>query len=231
MAQLGGHAQFIESQDHPDRPRRHGQGDRRDPRPLQRRDRHPPVRLGNGQQVHPRRGRGQPRAGAQHAVRRLPPPPGAGRPHDDHRALRRSSRQDRDRQLGPRPRATLKPISVAQSLVLLLPRFGMNVRLVHPPEFKLMPDIVEQAQENARRAHVGFEIMDDFDEGFRGTDVVYAKSWGAMLTTTDEAEDNAPDQQVPSRGSPTRGAWRSPTRTRCSCTRCRPTATSRSPTR
>ena len=37
-----------------------------------------------------------------------------------------------------------KPVSVAQSLVLLLPRFGMNLRLVHPPEFKLMPDIVEQ---------------------------------------------------------------------------------------
>jgi len=83
----------------------------------------------------------------------------------------------------------LKPISVAQSLVLLLPRFGMNVRLVHPPEFKLMADIVEQAKENARNAHVGFEMLEDFDDGFRGTDVVYAKSWGAMVTTTDEAED------------------------------------------
>ena len=81
-----------------------------------------------------------------------------------------------------------KPISVPQSLALLLPRFGMNVRLVHPPEFALMPEIVEQAKENARRGHAGFEILDDFDEGFRGTDVVYAKSWGAMLTTTDEAQ-------------------------------------------
>ena len=82
----------------------------------------------------------------------------------------------------------IKPISVPQSLVLLLPRFGMNVRLVHPPEFPLMPDIIEQAKQNARDGHVGFEIMDDFDEGIRGTDVVYAKSWGAVLTTTDEAE-------------------------------------------
>ena len=32
--------------------------------------------------------------------------------------------------------------------------------------------------------------MDDFDEGFSGTDVVYAKSWGAMVTTTDEAEED-----------------------------------------
>jgi ornithine carbamoyltransferase len=81
-----------------------------------------------------------------------------------------------------------KPISVPQSLVLLLPRFGMNIRLVHPPEFSLMPEIIEQARHNARLAHAGFEILDDFDEGFRGTDVVYAKSWGALLTTTDEAQ-------------------------------------------
>jgi ornithine carbamoyltransferase len=81
-----------------------------------------------------------------------------------------------------------KPISVPQSLILLLPRFGMNVRLVHPPEFSLMPEIVEQAKVNARDGHGGFEIMHDFDEGIRGTDVVYAKSWGAVQTTTDEAE-------------------------------------------
>jgi N-acetylornithine carbamoyltransferase len=81
-----------------------------------------------------------------------------------------------------------KPISVPQSLALLLPRFGMNVRLVHPPEFMLMPEIVEQAQENARRARAGFEILHDFDEGIRGADIVYAKSWGALLTTPDEAE-------------------------------------------
>jgi ornithine carbamoyltransferase len=81
-----------------------------------------------------------------------------------------------------------KPISVPQSLILLMPRFGMNVRLTHPPEFELMPEIVEQAKENAKRAHAGFEIVTDFSEGMKGADVVYAKSWGALLTTTDEAE-------------------------------------------
>ena len=38
-----------------------------------------------------------------------------------------------------------KPLSVPQSLILLMTRYGMNVRLVHPPEFKLMPDIVQQS--------------------------------------------------------------------------------------
>ena len=32
--------------------------------------------------------------------------------------------------------------------------------------------------------------MDDFDAGMRGADIVYAKSWGAMLTAKDE-EDGA----------------------------------------
>jgi ornithine carbamoyltransferase len=82
-----------------------------------------------------------------------------------------------------------KPLSVPQSLIMLLPRFGMNVRLVHPPEFALMPDLVDQARQNARHAHASFEILEDFDEGIRDTDVVYAKSWGAVLTTADEAEE------------------------------------------
>ena len=84
-----------------------------------------------------------------------------------------------------------KPISVPQSLIQLMPRFGMNVRLVHPPEFTLMPEILEQARANARQARVGFEEMDDFDAGIKGSDVVYAKSWGALLTTTDEQEGKA----------------------------------------
>lgn len=84
-----------------------------------------------------------------------------------------------------------KPISVPQSLVLLLTRFGMNVRLVHPPEFALMGDLVEQAEENARRSGGSLELSEDFDKGIAGSDVVYAKSWGALLTTTDEAEGAA----------------------------------------
>ncbi len=81
-----------------------------------------------------------------------------------------------------------KPISVPQDLILAATRYGMNVRLVHPPEFELMPDIVEQARENARRAGGSLESMDDFDAGFRGSDVVYAKSWGALLRAKDDAE-------------------------------------------
>jgi N-acetylornithine carbamoyltransferase len=82
-----------------------------------------------------------------------------------------------------------KPMSVPQSLILLMTRYGMNVRLVHPPEFNLVPEIVDQAKENARKSNSNFEIMDDFDAGISGTDIVYAKSWGPLLTTTDPDED------------------------------------------
>ena len=78
-----------------------------------------------------------------------------------------------------------KPISVAQSEILLLTRYGANVRLTRPPEFRLMPEIVAQATENAKAAHGSFQVIEDFDEGMKGADVVYAKSWGSMLTTDD----------------------------------------------
>ena len=82
----------------------------------------------------------------------------------------------------------LKPLSVPQSLILLMTRYGANVRLTHPPEFGLMTDIVAQAEENARGSRGSFEILEDFDQGFKGADIVYPKSWGPLLTTTDTAE-------------------------------------------
>lgn len=81
-----------------------------------------------------------------------------------------------------------KPMSVPQSLILQMPRFGMDVVLSHPPEFKLMPGIMDQAREQARKFGTRFEVVDDMDEGFKDADIVYAKSWGAMVHTPDEKE-------------------------------------------
>ncbi len=82
----------------------------------------------------------------------------------------------------------LKPISVPQSLILQMPRFGMDVTLSYPEEFMLMPDIVEEAKAQARKFGTGFEIVHDMQEGFKDADVVYAKSWGPLLTTADPVE-------------------------------------------
>ncbi|MCB8953626.1 MAG: ornithine carbamoyltransferase [Ardenticatenales bacterium] len=88
-----------------------------------------------------------------------------------------------------------KPMSVPISLILLMTRYGMNVRLTHPPEFKLMPQYVEQAKENARKSGGSLELLDDFDAGFVNADVVYPKSWGCMLTTESHEESAAISRQ------------------------------------
>src|SRR5512133_502065 len=81
-----------------------------------------------------------------------------------------------------------KPISVPQSLVLQMPRFGMDVVLADPPEFKLMPEIMDMAREQARKFGTGFEVVEDMDEAFRDADILYPKSWGPLVYTTDTAE-------------------------------------------
>ena len=82
----------------------------------------------------------------------------------------------------------LKPVSVPQSLILQMPRFGLDVVLAHPPEFKLMPEIMDQAIAQAKKFGTGFDIVDDMNDAVKDADIVYAKSWGPLLTTTDPEE-------------------------------------------
>lgn len=82
----------------------------------------------------------------------------------------------------------LKPVSVPQSLILQMPRFGLDIILAHPPEFPLMPDIVEEAKSLARKYRVGFDVVNDMDAAFKDADIIYAKSWGPMVVTTDPQE-------------------------------------------
>ena len=73
-----------------------------------------------------------------------------------------------------------KPMSVPQGLVTLLPRFGIDVALAHPPGYELMPDQIAIARENAAASGARFEIAGDMASAFAGADVVYPKSWGAF---------------------------------------------------
>lgn len=81
-----------------------------------------------------------------------------------------------------------KPLSAPQSLILQMPRFGLDIVLAHPKEFKLMPDIMDQARAQAKKFGTGFEVTNSMDEAFKDADIVYPKSWGAMLTTTNADE-------------------------------------------
>lgn len=84
-----------------------------------------------------------------------------------------------------------KPMSVPIDLALAGTRFGMNVRLVHPAEYRLVGEYVDQAAENARRSGGTLELMDDFDAGFKDSDIVYAKSWGPLLVARTDEEGAA----------------------------------------
>jgi N-acetylornithine carbamoyltransferase len=82
----------------------------------------------------------------------------------------------------------VRPLSVPQSLILMMPRFGIDVTLAYPPEFRLMPEIEKQARANAEAGGASFEITHEFESAFEGADVVVPKSWGPLLTTQDTAE-------------------------------------------
>ncbi len=82
----------------------------------------------------------------------------------------------------------IRPISMPQSLILLMTRFGMDVTLAHPEEFHMKEDILDQAKANAQNAGVNFEVKHDMEEAFEGADIVYPKSWGPVVYTDNEQE-------------------------------------------
>jgi len=75
-----------------------------------------------------------------------------------------------------------KPLSVPQGLIMLMPRFGIDVVLAHPPEYRLMPYTMQTACDNARAGGASFRVVDSMDEAFRDADVVIPKSWGCLET-------------------------------------------------
>ncbi|MDP2469991.1 MAG: ornithine carbamoyltransferase [Candidatus Palauibacterales bacterium] len=82
----------------------------------------------------------------------------------------------------------VRPISVPQSLILMMPRFGIDVTLAYPPEFKLLPEIEAQARLNAEQSGARFEITNRFEDAFEDADVVIPKSWGPLVHTRDHDE-------------------------------------------
>jgi N-acetylornithine carbamoyltransferase len=94
----------------------------------------------------------------------------------------------------------VRPLSVPQSLILLMPRFGLDVTLAYPPEFRLMPEIEERARKNAEETGARFEISHRFEDAFDDADVVIPKSWGPLVHTRDHDEGIRLIQQYP--------AWR-----------------------
>lgn len=71
-----------------------------------------------------------------------------------------------------------KPLSVPQGLLMLLTRFGAEVRLAHPPGYPLLDTCMETARAHARASGGSLRVVDSMDEAFADADAVYPKSWG-----------------------------------------------------
>lgn len=70
-----------------------------------------------------------------------------------------------------------KPLSCPQSLITLLPRFGMDVTLAHPEGYDLMPELVDIADKFAEESGATFKKTNSMEEAFEGADIVIPKSW------------------------------------------------------
>jgi ornithine carbamoyltransferase len=79
-----------------------------------------------------------------------------------------------------------RPLSVPQGLVTLLPRFGIDVTLAHPPGWDLMPESMEKAQRACEEGGGSLSLTDSMEDAFRDADVVYPKSWGRLGAFSDQ---------------------------------------------
>ena len=70
-----------------------------------------------------------------------------------------------------------KPLSVPQGIIGLMNRLGMKVDLAYPEGYGLIPEVMEQASEQARESGGEFRIVNSMEEAFTDADIVYPKSW------------------------------------------------------
>ncbi len=70
-----------------------------------------------------------------------------------------------------------KPLSVPQGVIALMSRFGMEVVLAHPEGYRLIPEVEELAERQARESGGSFRRVSSMEEAFSGADFVYPKSW------------------------------------------------------
>lgn len=76
-----------------------------------------------------------------------------------------------------------KPLNtaVANSALLIATRMGMDVTLLCPtPEYVLDERYMAFGRQNAQENGGSLRVAHDIEDAYRGADVVYAKSWGAL---------------------------------------------------
>jgi knotted carbamoyltransferase YgeW len=70
-----------------------------------------------------------------------------------------------------------KPLSVAQGIINLMTRFGLEVVLAHPEGYDVIPAHLEIARVHAEASGGSFSVVHSMADAFRDADIVYPKSW------------------------------------------------------
>ena len=195
-------------------------GRRAQPRALGRRRRHPHVRAGSGSTQFAAAAPAAARR--QRADRRGASVPGAGRHADAARALRR-------RCAGRTIAFVGDGNNVAASLAQAGAMLGVHVRVASPQGYELPAAVVEQrAQRRAPRRDAS-TLIERSGRGRRAAPTrstpTCGRRWARKTRPTTRARDL---RAVPGER---RADGRAPGRTRSSCTACRRTAATKSPTR
>jgi N-acetylornithine carbamoyltransferase len=72
------------------------------------------------------------------------------------------------------------PMAVPNSFALAAAQFGHDLRIAHPKGYELDAELMETIRRQAAEAGGSLEIVNEIDEAFEETEVVYAKSWGSF---------------------------------------------------
>ena len=92
-----------------------------------------------------------------------------------------------------------KSPGVTHSMMAAAGVLGMNLTVAFPPGFEPDEEYTSFAREAARSSGGTIDFVNDLDEASEGADVIYAKSWKSLQSTTEQ------DQELRARH---REAWR-----------------------
>lgn len=72
------------------------------------------------------------------------------------------------------------PMAVTNSIFLEAAKFGMEVRLAHPPGWELDDELMGKARTLAGKAGGSVKVYNDFEDALPGARAVVFKSWGSI---------------------------------------------------
>jgi N-acetylornithine carbamoyltransferase len=81
------------------------------------------------------------------------------------------------------------PMAVPNSILVESAKFGMDVRLCHPPGWELDDEIMATARGMAAASGGSVTVHHDFEPALEGARVVYAKSWGSIANYRNPDEE------------------------------------------